>query len=302
VMISGWCLAADKTKMSKSKGNVVTPTALIIEKGADVVRYWASNSKLGVDIAYSEEVFKIGKKLLNKLWNASKFAAQHLSQLTGTPVSVKEDLAKGIITESLDIWIISKLSQAIVKATAKFEEFEYSDARVSLEDFFWNDFCDNYLEMIKHRVYQGSDSEKQSAIYTIYHVLHTLFRLFAPFMPHVCDELNAGIFGGDSVHKRGSWPKSEDFVCDEELIKQGENAKFVLELVRKYKSNNALSLRTSLKSITYYGVRLDDSTQKDIAAASHAEAISNSQEGSGSVNIENNPYTIEAEISDNGEI
>ncbi|HLD77311.1 MAG TPA: valine--tRNA ligase, partial [Rickettsiales bacterium] len=79
LMISGWCLAADKSKMSKSKGNVVTPTALIEEKGSDVVRYWASTSHLGADTAYSDDVFKIGQKLLTKLYNAAKFASMNFT-------------------------------------------------------------------------------------------------------------------------------------------------------------------------------------------------------------------------------
>ncbi len=153
LMISGWCLASDKTKMSKSKGNVVTPVALIEEKGADVVRYWASTSRLGADTAYSEDVLKIGKKLVNKLWNASKFAAIQLENLTATPSTAAQDVENGIITETLDQWILSRLHRAIKAATAEFDKFEYCKAREHIEDFFWNDFCDNYLEMVKKRAY-----------------------------------------------------------------------------------------------------------------------------------------------------
>ena len=84
-MISGWCLASDKTKMSKSKGNVVTPTDLIKEKGSDVVRYWASTSNLGADTAYSEDVFKIGQKLVTKLFNAAKFASMNFDLIEENP-------------------------------------------------------------------------------------------------------------------------------------------------------------------------------------------------------------------------
>ena len=84
LMISGWCLASDKTKMSKSKGNVVTPVALIEEKGTDAVRYWASTSRLGQDTAFSEDLLKIGRKLVNKLWNAAKFASIHLNKIGAT--------------------------------------------------------------------------------------------------------------------------------------------------------------------------------------------------------------------------
>jgi len=144
LMISGWCLASDKTKMSKSKGNVVTPVKLLEEKGSDSVRYWASTSKLGTDTAFSEDVLKVGNKLVNKLFNASKFSAMQLANLDTMPTATAaDDIENGIITETLDKWIISRLSKAITKAKAAFEAYEYADARSAAEDFFWNDFCDN---------------------------------------------------------------------------------------------------------------------------------------------------------------
>jgi valyl-tRNA synthetase len=132
-MISGWCLAKDKSKMSKSKGNVVQPQRLLDEKGSDAVRYWASTSKLGADTAYSEDTIKIGKKLITKLWNASKFAAIHLTKVAAKPVSAQADLKAGHISETLDKWIISRLRQTLTEATAAFEKFEYCDARVAVE-------------------------------------------------------------------------------------------------------------------------------------------------------------------------
>ena len=280
LMISGWCLAADKTKMSKSKGNVVTPTALIQEKGTDVVRYWASNSKLGVDIAYSEEVFKIGSKLINKLWNASKFVSIHLSKVDGSPTTAKTDISLGKITETLDKWILSRLHKALEKATIAFEVFEYNDARVAIEDFFWNDLCDNYLEMVKVRVYgEQHDNQKimQSSIYTIHHILKTIFRLFAPFLPHISDHLNSGIFGEESVHTRGSWPKISDHFFDANINSTGYAAVNILELVRKFKSDNKMSLKTELTKLNYSGVKLDDSLEFDLKNAANALRILSSE-------------------------
>lgn len=299
VMISGWCLAADKTKMSKSKGNVVTPTDLIIEKGADVVRYWASTSKLGVDIAYSEELFKIGKKLLNKLWNASKFAASHLEKLSGKPISPAADVASGKIFATLDLWLLSKLHEAIEKATNSFISNEYADARSAVEDFFWNDFCDNYLEMVKGRVYAEEDGrDKQSSLHTIYHVLHSLFRLFAPVMPHLTEELNHHIFGGVSVHSQGSWPKLSDHTHSPQAKIHGQNSKELLELIRKYKSNNALSLKTPLQEVTYYGEPIDGSALADIRFAANADVIVRADHGVGEVTIEGNKYSVSASCQD----
>jgi valyl-tRNA synthetase len=276
LMISGWCLAADKTKMSKSKGNVVTPNELILEKGADTVRYWASNSKLGVDITYSEEVFRLGKKLINKLWNASKFVSIHLKHIEGSPTTAKGDMETGRIFESLDLWILTAISEIIDKSTKSFFEFEYSDAMKYTEDFFWNDFCDNYLELVKTRLYDDNiDNAKsrQSAIYSVHHVLKTLFCLFAPFIPHLCDELNNLLFGGSSVNKKGSWPKSEDFPHDSDSRQQGENISVILELIRKYKSIQNLSIKVYMEEVIYTGCTLKESSVKDLKNAANAKSI-----------------------------
>ncbi len=249
LMISGWCLAADKTKMSKSKGNVVTPVELIKDKGTDAVRYWASTSRLGTDTAFSEDLLKIGKKLVTKLWNASNFASLNLSKLEGTPTTAAEDARKGIITEPLDLWILSWLNQAVKKATQEFERFEYCDARVAIEDFFWNGFCDNYLELVKARAY-GEESGKgqQSALYTIYHCLDAILRLFAPFVPHVTEEIYSHIFDerfakAGSIHARGMWPQEADYSFDQKAFASGAAAVDVLNVIRKAKSEANVSIK-----------------------------------------------------------
>lgn len=276
VMISGWCLASDKTKMSKSKGNVITPESLIQEKSSDVVRYWASTSKLGVDTAYSEDLMKIGKKLVNKIWNASKFCSIHISNMNGRPTTPKNDYSLGIIRESLDVWVLSKLSEAIKLASEEFEKFEYCGARVHIENFFWNDFCDNYMEFIKARVYnesEGGAAARQSAIYTIYHCLKAVLHLFAPFIPYVTEEVNSILFNGESIHRRGSWPKDIDHIMVESSLHQGAAMLAIIELVRKAKSINNASLRADLKLIKYSGIKLDSSVEADLLGAGNASDI-----------------------------
>lgn len=269
LMISGWCLAADKTKMSKSKGNVITPQSLIEEKGADVVRYWASASNLGADIAYSEELFKIGGKLITKLFNASKFVAQNFADLKAQPSTVSQDVQKNIINEKSDLWILSRLNQTIKKAEEEFEQFEYAKARQATEDFFWNDFCDNYLEIVKVRSYglnaekykdvNLSDTQKnqivagqQSALFALYHCLEGLLKLFAPFVPHVCEELYQAIFSNklSSIHQRGSWCKLEDYVFDKEALEAGEVMMKIIFEIRKFKSDQKLSMKTPIQKFS----------------------------------------------------
>ncbi|MDF3048031.1 MAG: valS [Candidatus Midichloriaceae bacterium] len=295
LMISGWCLASDKTKMSKSKGNVVTPKALIVEKGADAVRYWASNSKLGVDIAYSDDVFKSGNRLITKLWNASKFVSIHLKNISGVVSTPKQDVGSGIIFEDVDLWVLSRLHQVIEQATELFEKFDYADARGVIEEFFWKDLCDNYLELIKVRIYdeaQENHKSRQSAIYCLHHVLKTIYHLFAPFMPYVTEELNEVMFGGPSVHMRGSWPKLESYLLDVDKLKMGEDVAAILELVRKYKSINNLSLKTTLAQVIYEGCNLSDSIANDLKNAANANALIKAAVGEATLASEDGKYKV----------
>lgn len=265
IAISGWCLAADKTKMSKSKGNVVTPVALIEEKGTDSVRYWASTSRLGTDTAFSEELLKIGRKLVNKLWNASQFASINLDKLKGTPTTAAKDSA--IIREALDQWIISRLHVCVTKATKAFEEFEYCDARVAIEDFFWNDFCDNYLELVKARAYGENGGNQQSALYAIYHCLDAILRLFAPFVPHITEELYSHIFDDrfakfGSVHARGQWPVASDYPYFANAEKSGMAAVDILNVIRKSKSEANVSIKVPVEEVLVFSTA--DVSWKDV--------------------------------------
>ena len=278
LMISGWCLASDKSKMSKSKGNVVTPEKLIKDQGADVIRYWASSSKLGMDIVYSDQIFKIGKKLVTKLWNAGKFVDFHINGLDRRINFLKDDINNGAIFCDLDLWIISSLYKVVENATNSFKNYEYCDARVFVENFFWNDFCDNYLELVKTRVYDEENKnpkEKKSAILTLNYVFNTLLKLFAPYMPHVTEELNSILYGknNEMVNQINIWPKLDDFYYSADSLSIGTHVLNILELVRKYKSTKELSLRSEIDEIHFSGKEIGLSALLDLKNACNSKEM-----------------------------
>ncbi len=192
VAISGWVLDPDRKKMSKSKGNVVTPMHLLEEHGADAVRYWAASGRPGADTAFEAQQMKVGRKLAVKLLNASKFA---LSDLPAQGES---------LTHPLDRAMISRLAGVVEVATSSFEDYDYARALQHTEEHFWW-YCDYYLELVKGRRY-SSDGELSASVSRALRISLSVFqRLFAPFLPFVCEEVWSWWQPG-SVH-RAAWPQ-----------------------------------------------------------------------------------------------
>lgn len=201
VVVSGWILDPDRKKMSKSKGNVVTPTALIDKHSADAVRYWAARARLGTDTAFDEKIMANGGRLATKLFNAARFVRD---KTAGVPPA---DLAPGRIATFQDRLLVARLAETVARASRAFDVFEYADALQATEQFFWTDFCDNYLELVKHRFAEGGPAEdRASACATLRLALSVQLRLFAPFVPFVTEELWRKFAGGTgSIHK-AAWP------------------------------------------------------------------------------------------------
>jgi valyl-tRNA synthetase len=199
--LSGWILDPDRKKMSKSKGNVVTPMDLFDSYGTDAVRYWAASARPGVDTAFSEEQMKVGRKLANKLLNVTKFVLQFAPVDDARPL---EDQVADRVTDPVDRSMLAKLDEVVREATAAFDAFDYARALERTESFFWW-FCDNYVELVKGRAYGGDRPEAAASATTALRIaLSTLQRLFAPVLPFSAEEAWSW-WNPTSVHRAG-WP------------------------------------------------------------------------------------------------
>ena len=249
IMIAGHALDPHGKKMSKSKGNVIEPQVMITKYGADALRFWAAGSKLGDDLPFMEKDLVTGKKMIVKLWNAAQFCLMHLNDFN------PEKFDKKKLT-LIDQWLLSKLNRMIIEATDSFEEYEYARTRAKTEQFFWHIFCDNYLELVKDRIYnpdKRGKAQRQAAQYCLYTGILTVIKLMAPIMPHITEAVYQEHFAKKEKYKSihiSEWPKSNIKEIKEKQEAVGDLVVQIVSEVRKTKSSNSLSLKTGVKKLT----------------------------------------------------
>jgi valyl-tRNA synthetase len=236
--INGWILDPDRKKMSKSRGNVITPMALLEQYGSDAVRYWAVCARPGVDTAFDEGQMKIGRRLAIKILNASKFALG----VAGDVVPAAE-----AVVQPIDRSMLASLHDVMAAATESFVAYDYARALELTERFFWG-FCDDYLELVKQRAYGSmGDTAAASAGAALGIALSALLRLFAPHLPFVTEEVWSWWQEG-SVH-RAAWPSPDDLGIATADTRVYEVAAAVLGEIRKAKSAAQRSMRAEVEGV-----------------------------------------------------
>lgn len=254
IMMSGFVLAEKWQKFSKSKWNAkFDPESIIAQRWADAVRYRAAWWQLGKDMLFEENEIKNGQKLVTKIRNASNFV-QMLNQWFDPHQNFDIDTLL-----STDQWIITRTNETIEKMTKYLDKYEYWLAKIAFEEFFWADFCDNYLEMVKVRLYKPEmfknwEIKKLAWQWTLYHVLFNILKLMSPYLPHITEEIYQNYFkqyeNTTSIHKIEFPTTVLNIENPEIIIKEFEQIKEIIESVRKFKTEKQISIWAELKNLT----------------------------------------------------
>ncbi|MDX1412819.1 MAG: valine--tRNA ligase [Candidatus Promineifilaceae bacterium] len=267
-VISGWGLApSGEEKLSKSRGGGSSPLQIIEDTSADAVRYWAASTGLGKDATIDEERIRAGSKLVTKLWNVARFSERFLSDYSPQGKNSSSDEFS-----PADRWILARVNSLILRCNTLWETVDYATVKSEVELFFWRDLADNYLEMAKKRLYDGLNAS--GARYTLYEALLTTIKLLAPILPHVTDCIYQETFsqkdGCPTIH-HAIWPRADRRWIDRKALSLGSTLLEIATAVRRYKSENNLSLGAELTAI--HLVTKDEELAQQLKAA-HADLIS----------------------------
>lgn len=250
VYMHGMVVDKNGKKMSKSKGNGTDPMDAIDKFGVDALRYWIATAPIGTNLPYIEDEVKRGSKLLTKLWNASKYVLMNLSDFD--PNTAKEIPVSERFVE--DRWVLSELNKAVAETRKNLDKYFNYNARSAVDTFFWEIFCDQYLEFIKDRFWSPekySTESKLSAQWTLYTVLRAIIGLYAPFIPFITEELWQKIYkqfeGGKTLHLTKYPEVKSEYDTD---VEQMNIALDILKTVRGLRTERRVGNGAKLESLT----------------------------------------------------
>jgi len=248
IVISGFVLSEQKEKISKSQGNSPTePSVLVNQFAPDAIRYWTATGTLGYDIAFSIEQIKTGQKLMTKLWNAFSFANMHLETYTHKQEK-PHDL--GVINQ----WLLDASTTMLEKYKTALDKNEFASALQSVEKLFWNDFCDNYIEIIKNQFFHPENynpEQIQATLWTLHVVGLRILQCYAPYLPHVTENIYQAIYKKTELTHSLHVTQLPKALAEVDQV-NNENMNSLLEListVRKLKTEQQLSLKTELQTL-----------------------------------------------------
>ena len=242
ILINGMVFGEDGFMMSKSRGNIVQPEAIVEKYGADVFRQWAAISgSPGSDIMFGWKDVEASSRFTQKLWSILRFSLIHL-----------EKKPRKTELHPIDRWLLSHLQKLISEVTEYMEHYEFDDALKRIRSFTWDILADNYIELAKHRLYGEDKKAKQAAQYALYTALENLARLLAPFMPFLAEEMYSRVTkSAKSVHAQ-SWPEVQENLIDERAEQEGELIRQIAGAIRRYKSEHGIALNAPLRAVRLY--------------------------------------------------
>ncbi|MFH0897804.1 MAG: valine--tRNA ligase [Candidatus Bathyarchaeota archaeon] len=245
VLINGHILGPDAHKMSKSKGNVISPTDRLEEFGADALRQALLSLTIGSDFPFKWEAVKYNKGFLQKYWSVSRFAHQFIKDYK----PIEEDIRHlGV----LDKWVLARLIDTIIRVAEALDNYEFHLALDAIQNFIWHEFCDQYVEAVKHRLYDNSNEESyRAAQYTLHTVLWNSNIIFAPICPHITEEIYHTLFSDtqSTVHAE-LWPCIENIPLDERSKQRGNIIIDMIANLRNEKAKLSIPLNSTLERAT----------------------------------------------------
>jgi valyl-tRNA synthetase len=248
VMINGMVFGEDGRKMSKSLGNYVDTSSARGKYGADALRQWAAiGASTGSDVPFNWKDVEFGYRFMRKLWNATRFAAPYLK-------GAKDLDPDQLNFRPTDRWILSRLNRLVKDVTKWLEDFQFNHALGAIHTFVWHEFCDMYLEEVKHRLYAENPTE-DAARWVLYRVTLTVIKLLAPFIPHFSEEVYQAHFAEEhtspSVHVI-DWPSTDERFIDKQSEKLGGLANSIISSIRQYKSEHGMPLNRAISKVNAY--------------------------------------------------